>query len=254
MLSTRVIVVLTIVDDGLYRTRSFKSPSYVGDPLNAIRIFNDKEVDELLVLDISADRTPTETKRKLYSKMASQAFMPTSFGGGVTSIEQMKDLFYLGYDKIVMNTSAIDNPELVSEAAARYGSQSVAVSIDVDKNLFGREEVVADLGTRRTGLGAVEHAKRCEVIGAGEIIIRSVRHDGLLQGYDLELISKVAAAVSIPVVAAGGAGTVEDLEAAIAAGAQSVSAGSMFVYHGKHRAVLINYLGPEELERDTCVS
>ena len=254
MLSARVIVVLTVANGGLYRTRSFKSPSYVGDPLNAIRIFNDKEVDELVVLDISPNRAQKETKAKLYSQMAAQAFMPTSFGGGITSIEQMEELFYLGYDKMVINTFAVDESKLVSDAAARFGSQSIAVSIDVGSDLLGVQEVVVDLGRRRTSLDPVTHAIKCENLGAGEIIIRSVRHDGLMKGFDLELISRVSSAVSVPVVAAGGAGSVEHLSAAMQAGAQSVSAGSMFVYHGKHRAVLINYPGQDDFERDIWVS
>ena len=252
MLSTRVIVVLTIMDGGLYRTRGFKSPSYVGDPLNAIRIFNDKEVDELIVLDISPDRTPNKSNDKLYAQMAAQAFMPTSFGGGINSIDQMENLFYLGYDKMIVNSAAVDNPELAKDAAARFGGQSIVVSIDVGRSLLGKEDVVVDLGARRTGLDPIEHAKKCEELGAGEILIRSIRRDGLMQGYDLDLISKVASAVSIPVVAAGGAGSCDDFSAALAAGAHSVSAGSMFVYHGKHRAVLINYPGPDEFERNTC--
>jgi cyclase len=249
MFSTRVIVVLTIMDGGLYRTKAFKSPSYVGDPLNAIRIFNDKEVDELLVLDISPKRIMTDEKFKLYANMASQAFMPTSFGGGLTSLEQMEKLFFCGYDKVVINTSTVENPALVSDAASKFGTQSVVASIDVGGKLFGGDVVCVNLGKKKTNLSPVDHARRCEELGAGEVLIRSIAHDGMMQGYDTELIAKVASAVSVPVVGAGGAGTIEDLSRALEAGAQSVSAGSMFVYHGKHRAVLINYPGPDEFDR-----
>ena len=249
MLYTRVIVVLTVIDDGLYRTRGFKSPSYVGDPLNAIRIFNEKEVDELQVLDISPHRAGSESRRRLFSQMATQAFMPTSFGGGIKSTQQIKELFRDGYDKVVLNTAAVADPDLIREAVSRYGSQSVAVSIDTAKSLLGREEVAIDLGRRKTGLDPVEHAQRCEGLGAGEIIIRSIRHDGHMRGYDLDLVRRISEAVSVPVVAAGGAGSLSDFKAALQAGAHSVSAGSMFVYHGKHRAVLINYPGLNEFER-----
>ncbi len=253
MLATRVIVVLTLIEEGLYRTRSFKDPSYVGDPLNAIRIFNDKEVDELLVLDITPNREPDPSRLELYSQMASQAFMPTSFGGGLTSMDQVESVFRLGYDKVVFNSSAVAQPELIGEAAKTFGTQSIVVSIDVAKKLLGKRQVVTDLGRRFTGLDPIDHAKSCADNGAGEIIIRSVRHDGLMQGYDLDLIAGIADAVDVPVVAAGGAGSISDFADAMEAGAQAVSAGSMFVYHGKHRAVLINYPGPDEFERDICV-
>lgn len=250
MLATRVIVALTVINDGLYRTERFLKPSYVGDPLNAIRIFNDKEVDELLVLDITPDRRPTDTMNSLFAKMAAQAFMPTSFGGGISAIEQMEELFYSGYDKIVINSAAIDNPSLVKEAVSIYGSQSVSISIDVSNRMFSKEEVVTNLGRKRTRVDPLQHAVNCEQLGVGEIIIRSVRHDGLMKGYDIDLINRVATVVRVPVVAVGGAGRIDDFDAAIAAGAQAVCAGSMFVYHGKHKAVLINYPGPDEFDRN----
>lgn len=241
MLTTRVIVALTIIDDGLYRTKRFKKPSYVGDPLNAIRIFNDKEVDELILLDISPTRKISPEKFDFYAKIASQAFMPVSFGGGLTSLEQMKILFSSGFDKVVLNSAAVNNPKLLSDAAELYGSQSVAVSIDYGRSLFGRRRVLTDLGRQRTGLAPVPHAAKCEELGAGELLVRSVDHDGLMQGYDLDILQEVAGAVSVPVVAVGGAGSIEHMVEATNAGAQSVCAGSMFVYHGKNRAVLITY-------------
>ena len=249
MFSTRVIVALTIIDGGLYRTKAFKTPSYVGDPLNAIRIFNDKEVDELLVLDIAPDRAWTDDRLNLYSKMASQAFMPTSFGGGLTSLGQMEELFLCGYDKVVINTATVDNPILLSQAASKFGTQSVAASIDVRRSMFGKDSVAVGLGLRKTKISPVQHAQRCEELGAGEILIRSIAHDGMMQGYDIDLIASIAETVSIPVVASGGAGSLSDLTSALKAGAQSVCSGSMFVYHGKHRAVLINYPGPDEFNR-----
>lgn len=253
MLSTRIIVVLTIADGGLYRTVGFRSPSYVGDPLNAVQIFNDKEVDELLVLDISTERAMTDAKRRLYFQMASQAFMPMSYGGGLRSLKDMEQMFLLGYDKLVLNTAAVEDPGLITSAARLFGSQSISVSIDVTRGLLGKRVVATALGRSSTRLDPVQHARDCEERGAGELVVRSIAHDGKMAGYDLPLLKSISASVSIPVVAAGGAGSVSDLEAAIAAGAHSVSAGSMFVYHGKHRAVLLNYPKPEELGRNKYV-
>ena len=230
MFSTRIIVALTIIDGGLYRTKAFRSPSYVGDPLNAIRIFNDKEVDELLVLDIAPNRGMTDDRLKLYSKMASQAFIPTSFGGGLTSLRQMEELFLCGYDKIVINTATVENPILLSRAASKFGTQSVAASIDVRRNIFGKESVAVSLGMRKTKLSPVQHAQRCEELGAGEILIRSIPHDGMMQGYDVDLIARIAEAVSIPVVACGGAGSVRDVGEVIGVGAAAAALASLLHY------------------------
>ncbi len=247
MLSARVIVALTLIDDGLYRTTKFSKPSYVGDPLNAIRIFNDKEVDELVILDITPDRSRLQAKIPFLERMASQSFTPTAYGGAISSVDEMDLYFSCGFDKAIVNTAATLQPDLLSKAASKYGSQSIAASIDYRHGLLGRKRVCGNLGRDKTSLSPVEQAKVCEDSGAGEILLRSIDHDGLMVGYDLETLTEVAENVSIPVVAVGGAGTVSHFAEALGAGAHSVCAGSMFVYHGKHKAVLINYPSNHEL-------
>lgn len=249
MFVPRVIPALTLIEDGLYRTKRFRKPSYVGDPLNAVRIFNEKEVDELVVLDITPEHRWKEERLQLLEEIASEAFMPMALGGNISTVEHVERAFQMGYDKVVINSAAISNIELIETLTGRFGGQSIVISIDVGKKMFGGCSVFTNLGRKATGVDPVEHALRCEQAGAGEIIIRSIEHDGLMQGFDVDLIAQVSAAVSVPVVATGGAGSAEDLAQALSAGAHSVSAGSMFVYHGPHRAVLINYLGAGEISK-----
>jgi cyclase len=249
MFAPRVIPALTLIEDGLYRTRRFRKPSYVGDPLNAVRIFNEKEVDELIVLDITPLHEWKEERLELLEQMAAEAFMPMALGGCISREEHVERAFQMGYDKVVINSAAIDDIALIETLCGRFGGQSIVVSIDVGKKLFGGRTVFTNLGRKAAGIDPVDHALHCEKAGAGEIIIRSIEHDGLMQGFDLDLVSRVSEAVSVPVVATGGAGSAEHLAAGLAAGAHSVSAGSMFVYHGPHRAVLINYLDAQEISK-----
>lgn len=249
MFEPRVIPALTLIEDGLYRTRRFKKPSYVGDPLNAVRIFNEKEVDELIVLNISPAHEWNKERLELLEQMAAEAFMPMALGGCISSEDHVECAFDMGYDKVVVNSAAVDDIGLIETLCGRFGGQSIVVSIDVGKKMFGGTAVFTNLGRRATKIDPVEHALRCEKAGAGELIIRSIEHDGMMQGFDLDLVSRVSAAVSVPVVATGGAGSAEHLAAGLAAGAHSVSAGSMFVYHGPHRAVLINYLNAREISK-----
>jgi cyclase len=248
MFAPRVIPVLTIIGDGLYRTRRFKKPSYVGDPLNAIRIFNEKEVDELVVLDITPERRWNDERLQLFEEMAAEAFMPTTLGGCISSVEQVERAFIVGYDKVVINSAAFRDIDFVQKLTDRYGGQSIVISIDVGTKFLGGRTVYSNLGRKAERIDPVQHALRCESAGAGEIIVRSIDHDGLMGGFDLELIEQVSSAVKVPVVAAGGAGNIQHLKEALEAGAHSVSAGSMFVYHGPHRAVLINYPSAESIQ------
>ena len=249
MFAPRVIPSLTLIDDGLYRTKRFKRPSYVGDPLNAVRIFNEKEVDELIVLDITPEHKWEEGRLRLLEEMAAEAFMPMALGGNISTIAHVERAFEMGYDKVVINSASIYDIEFIKKLTGRFGGQSIVISIDVGKKIFGGSTVFTNLGRKAAGIDPVVHALACQQAGAGEIIVRSIEHDGLMQGFDVDLISRVSAAVSVPVVAAGGAGTMVHLAVALQAGAHSVSAGSMFVYHGPHRAVLISYPGPEEIRR-----
>jgi imidazole glycerol-phosphate synthase subunit HisF len=248
MIRPRIIPCLLVDNGRLVKTVEFRRPTYVGDPINAIRVFNDKGADELVLLDIAATPEGREPDFELLEKVATECFMPLCYGGGVTSLEQMRRLLGLGIEKVAVNTSAVERPDLVREAAAEFGSQSVVVSIDVKRRRRGSFEVVTRSAKARTGLDPVGAAQEAEQLGAGELLLTSVERDGSMRGYDLDLIRRVAGAVGIPVVASGGAATGRDLVSAIAdGGASGAAAGSMFVFTGRHRAVLISYLTADDL-------
>lgn len=249
MIQTRVIPCLLLRGSGLVKTVRFKDPRYLGDPINIVRLFNDKEVDELVLLDITATPEGRGPRLDLLADVVSEAFIPLCYGGGVRTLDDFHALFSLGVEKVAVNTAAVENPALVTAAAERFGSQSVIASIDVRRSLLGRSRVVVRGGRGRTGLDPAEFAAEMERRGAGELLLNSVDRDGTMTGYDLELVRRVASAVSIPVVACGGAGSVADLGRAVNdGGAAAAAAGSLFVYQGPHRAVLINYPGPAELQ------
>jgi cyclase len=250
MLKTRVIPSLLVRGSGLVKTVAFRNPRYVGDPINAVRIFNEKEVDELVVLDITATVEQRPPNLRVIAELASECFMPLAYGGGISSLEQIERIFSLGVEKVVINSEAAARPTFVEEAAARFGSQSLIVSIDVKKRWLGGYEVRARSGRLSTGLDPIRFARDMENAGAGEILLNSIDRDGTMQGYDLGLVRAVSQSVTIPTIACGGAGTIADLAAAVKqGGASAVAAGSMFVFHGKHRAVLINYPSIAELEQ-----
>ncbi len=249
MLKIRLIPCLLLEGRGLVKTVRFKRPKYVGDPINAVKIFTEKEADELIFLDIAATVQGKRPNFEFIRKIASECFMPFSYGGGIRSIADIKALFDAGVDKVIMNTYAIENPNFISEAASIYGSQSIVVAIDVKKDVFGKYKVFIRDGRKKTNLDPMEHAVNMEKMGAGELFLNSIDRDGIMQGYDPILIKKVSHAVNIPVVACGGAGKIEDFAEAVASGASAVSAGSFFVFHGKRKAVLITYPLLEELER-----
>lgn len=244
----RVIPSLLIQKGGLVKSVKFKDHKYVGDPINAVKIFNDKEVDELVLLDISATAEKRVPNLKYIIEIASEAFMPMAYGGGITTLEQIQSLIAGGIEKVVLNTVAFDNPTLITQAAEFAGSQSVVVSMDVKKNLWGKYQVYVQNGTRSTKMDPVSYARKIEALGAGEIILMSIERDGSFEGYDLPLIKMVSEAVSIPVVAIGGSATVDDFAKAIQQGASAVSAGSQFVFQRPHRAVLISYPSQKELK------
>ena len=249
MLHARVIPCLLMRNRGLVKTVRFKNPRYIGDPVNAVRIFNEKEVDELVFLDIGIAGGRGAPDFELLADIASEAFMPFAYGGGITSIDHIKRLYALGVEKVVLNTAAADQPQLVEAAAALAGRSGVIVSIDVRRNWMGKYTVCVAGGTRDLKREPVEYAREMERLGAGEILLNASDRDGTMEGYDLELVGRLCKAVSIPVVAAGGAAGLPDLRAGAGAGASGLAAGSMFVFHGKHHAVLITYPEYEELER-----
>ena len=238
----RIIPVLLLADGGLLKTVRFRDPRYVGDPINAVRIFNDKGVDELAVLDIRAsacDRPPDEAA---IAEIASEAFMPVAYGGGVRDLATATRLIQLGVEKIVINTATIDHPGDVAGIADRLGSSTLVVSIDAADRRDGSYEVVTHGGTRPTGVDVRAHAAAMAKLGAGELLLNSVERDGTMEGYDLALVRSVTDVVDIPVIACGGAGNAADLVSVIRdGGAAAAAAGSLFVFHGRHRAVLITY-------------
>jgi imidazole glycerol-phosphate synthase subunit HisF len=252
MLQTRVIPCLLLRNTGLYKTVGFKDPKYVGDPINAVRIFNEKEVDELVVLDIDATRLNTSPNFSLLADIASEAFMPFAYGGGISSIEHIRTLYALGVEKVIINTAAACNPKFLSEASALAGSSGVVAGMDVKRNWLGKYSVYVRAGQDDIKVDPVTYAKTLERLGAGEILLSAIDKDGRMDGYDLELLRKVSSAVSVPVVAVGGAGKLEHFREAQLAGASAVSAGSMFVFHGKHKAVLITYPEYSQLEELLC--
>ncbi|KYG84012.1 imidazole glycerol phosphate synthase cyclase subunit [Roseivirga seohaensis] len=250
MLNTRVIPTLLIKGDGLYKSVNFKSYRYVGDPINAIKIFNEKEVDEIVILDVEASTLNKKPNLKLIEKMATQAFMPVGYGGGITTLKQAKEVLSLGVEKIIVNSVIKNNRNLISEIASEIGSQSIVASIDVKKNFWGKYECYTFSGTKGLKQDPVSLAKELEKLSVGEIIIHSIDRDGTFKGYDTTLIKLISEVVNVPVVACGGAGSIEDFASAIKnGGASAVAAGSIFVFHGIHKAVLITYPQISDLEK-----
>lgn len=244
---TRYIPILLLKDGGLYKTRKFGKETYLGDPVNTIKIFNEKLVDELVFLDIAAARSRAAPNIEMLKEIAGECFMPLAYGGGLNSVEQVRDILAIGFEKVVVNSAAWTDPELVPSLARVFGSSTVVGSIDVKKNWMGREKVYICGGSEAISTSVVEWAQELERRGVGEIMINSIDKDGEMTGYDLELIKRVSDAVTVPVIAAGGARDKDDLKAAVQdAGASAAAAGAMFVFQGKHRAVLISYPGSKE--------
>jgi imidazole glycerol-phosphate synthase subunit HisF len=243
VLRPRIIPCLLIHKGGLVKTVKFGSPKYVGDPLNAVRIFNEKEVDELMVIDIDATRFNQPPNEALIASLAAECRMPLCYGGGVKTVEQIERLIALGVEKVAVSSASISDPDLVSRAAARVGQQSIVGVMDVKTSgLLRKSEVVTHNATKKTGLQPQEFAKRLQQIGVGEIVVNSVDRDGMMQGYDLALVDSIRAATSVPLTILGGAGSLEDISELVKRhNVIGAGAGSLFVFKGKFRAVLINY-------------
>lgn len=252
MILPRLIPVLLLRGQILVKTVRFKDAKYIGDPINVVRIFNEKEVDELVLLDIEATKQGRSPDYALIEAIASECFMPVAYGGGVTNAQQARELLSLGIEKIVVNTSAVEDPSLVEAIAAATGSSSVVVSMDIKKSWLGRYEVITRAGSKRSGMDPVKCALLMQERGAGELLVNSIDLDGTMGGYDLELVRQVTEAVTVPVVACGGAGSIEDLAAVLhEGGASAAAAGSLFVFQGKYRAVLVSYPAPDQLQNIT---
>lgn len=243
----RIIPVLLVDDRDLIKTVNFDKRTYLGDPVNAVKIFNRKGIDELSILDIGASKNKKEPDFELLKDIASEAFMPLSYGGGISNIEQIRELLAIGYEKVVINTGLIKNPNLIKEAAKLFGSQSIVASIDAKKTNKGYECAVVD-GHELVNITPIELAKKAESLGAGEIIINSIDQDGMMHGYDIELVKNVVDSVNIPVTAIGGASGIDDLKEVLYKGhAHAAAGGSMFVYYGRLKAVLITAPSEKEL-------
>ncbi|MDA7880915.1 AglZ/HisF2 family acetamidino modification protein [Akkermansiaceae bacterium] len=245
----RLIPVITLEEGYVVKTKKFKTPVYIGDPINTVRIFNDKEVDEIAIVDIRASLQGTDIDFDHLEEIASESFMPLSYGGGVTSVDEVRRILRLGFEKVILNTAALENPSLVQDSAKETGRQSIVVAIDVRRSLLGHYVVTSHSGTRKWSESPVELARRMEELGAGELLVNSIDRDGMMQGYDAELLSKISSAVSVPVIAVGGAGSWQDMRNVIeSGGAAAAAGGSVFVFHGRHSAVLIQYPHPHEIE------
>lgn len=243
MLRPRIIPCLLVHNKGLVKTVNFKTPKYVGDPINAVKIFNEKEVDELMVLDIDATAQNCEPDFTTIRNLAAECRMPLCYGGGVKTVAHAKEIINLGSEKVALSASALQNPHLVSEIADAVGKQSVIVILDVKKKgLFGNYEIYTHNGTKATGKHPKDFAIEMEKLGAGEIVINSIDNDGLMKGYDLKLTQSIRDAISLPITILGGAGTLGDIKELVAKfGIVGAAAGSLFVFKGVYKAVLINY-------------
>lgn len=245
---TRLIPVLLIRNHKLVKTTNFKNEVYVGDPINALRIFNEKEVDELIVVDIGASQKK-EPDFEYISRLVSECFMPLAYGGGIQTLSQAKELFSIGVEKVLLGTSAFINPTLIKEIVAEFGSQSIVVSVDYRNDWLGHSKVYIKNGSKNTKLTPLEFAKNIEKNGAGEVLLHSISREGTRKGYDIEAIQKISKEISIPLIALGGAGELNDFTLGIENGASAVAAGSLFVFRGPHKAVLINYPDSTELKK-----
>jgi cyclase len=249
MFIPRVIPVLLLRNQGLVKTIGFEKPRYIGDPINAVKLFNDLRADELVFLDILASAENRCIDPRFISLIGDEANMPFAAGGGIRTVAQIESIIKAGAEKVIINSAAVEQEGLVRQAADHFGSSTIVVSIDVKKKFLGKKQVYIKAGTKATGLDPVSFARKMEAEGAGELIITSIEHEGKMQGYDIELVKAVSSAVSIPVVAHGGAGSMSHFSEAVKTGhASAVAAGSRFVYHGPRNAVLINYPTPAEIQ------
>ena len=248
-LRPRIIPCLLIEDGNLVKTKRFKEPTYLGDPINAVKIFNEEEADELCLLDISSHRGGNHINFELLKNIVTEAFMPLAYGGGISSLEDAKCLYRMGFEKLIFNTALASDPNLIREVVSYAGAQSVIASIDVKKNIWGREECYIDCGKKNLKKDVATYLNEIEELGVGEIFINSIDNDGMMNGYNIDLIKCVTTNTNLPVIACGGAGNLEDLSKAIKqGGTQAVAAGSIFVFYGPRRAVLINYPGEDDLK------
>jgi cyclase len=250
MLQTRIIPCLLLKDDSLVKTVNFKKPAYIGDPVNTARIFNELEVDELVLLDISATNNNRKPDFKILAELANECFMPLAYGGGINNFEDAKKIFQIGIEKIIVNSVTFTNPSLIKQLAEHFGNQAIVVSIDVKKNMFGNYHVYSNSGTKKQKVDPVAWAQELEQLGAGEILLTAIHQEGTWNGFDINIIEKISNAVNIPIIANGGASSISDIGKAVKEGqASAVGLGSMVVYQNKGMGVLVNFPDTEKLNR-----
>lgn len=245
----RVIPTLLLKGSGFVKTTKFEHAVYLGDAINIVKIFNEKEIDEIIVLDIFATLENRSPHYQRIKEIVSEAFMPVAYGGGITNLDEVKTLFRCGIEKVTINSASYDNYGLISEISKYAGSQSVVLSIDIKKNILGRYELFSRCGKVKVSISLMDHIANAVTAGAGEILINSIDKDGTMSGYDVNLIEKIAHSVDVPVIACGGARNISDFKLAVQKGASAVAAGSMFVFYGPHKAVLITYPEYNELKK-----
>jgi cyclase len=249
MLRTRIIPALLLKEDALVKTVRFRAPSYIGDPINTVRIFNELEVDELVFLDIEATTKDKKPNLKVLREIADECFMPLAYGGGITTFETAAEIFGIGFEKVVLNTAAHTHPQILDQIASNFGSQAVVASVDVKKNFWGKYEVWILSASKNTKKNPVEWCRQLENMGVGEIFLTSVDREGTWFGLDVELTRQVSEATNIPVIAHGGAGSIEHIRSAVIDGkASAVALGSMVVYQQKGMGVLVNFPDSDKLK------
>jgi cyclase len=246
----RIIPVLLLRNKGLVKTVQFRNHKYVGDPINAVKIFNEKEVDELCFLDIDASKEGREPPYDYLKEIASECFMPLAYGGAIKNTGQIKQLIQSGIEKVIINSQALVDPEFIRTASEAFGSSTIVGAIDIKKNFWGKYHVYSHVKKDVLNMDPVKYATDLQSLGVGEIFVNNVDQDGTMNGYDVEIIKKICKSVDVPVIACGGCGSLQHLESVILeAGASAAAAGSFFVFHGKHKAVLITYPGYSYLEQ-----
>lgn len=243
----RVIPTLLLDSNGLYKTTKFKNPKYVGDPINAVMIFNNKEVDELILLDYTATNENRIPSFDIIKDIVSEAFMPIGYGGGINCLKHIEKLFKIGIEKVILNSSAFSNQSILTESIKIFGSQSIVVSIDYKKDFFGINTIYTHGGKQKQKLDLACACKYFQELGVGEIIINSIDREGTMTGYDISTISKISNELLIPVIASGGAGDISHLVDGVKAGASAVAAGTMFIFQGIHKAVLLSYITSDQI-------
>jgi cyclase len=249
MIDKRVIPCLLLHKGGLFKTEKFNKPTYIGDPINAIKIFNEKEVDELMFFDIDSSAQHRDPNYKMIEDIASECFMPLSYGGGVKTIEQMKKIFKLGVEKISLSSQVVENPNFLLEATSIFGSQSVIVTIDIKKDFWGNKKIFIYNGKKNTKLDPINFVKKIETLGAGEIVVNSIDHDGVMCGYDIELLKVIKSITKVPIVALGGAGNLIHMKEVFQiSNVDAAACGSMFLYQGPLKGVLISYPSVKKIQ------